>query len=197
MSLDCFTCPQPDNYAAIALQLQKTALDAEACIYPLEHTLREAVNKNTIVNASTSLGVIPTASRSLILVNYSTTFSNNSQNQVSGNAPPAGIYEVGFWCVAIASGAVTDNSFRQLEIVTRRVGAASTEPDDSFVAVLAFESATGLGMDMAINTTVTVNGNQNIFFGFLHNNASNININIGAIAWRTRISDLAVPRVVT
>jgi hypothetical protein len=197
VSLDCFTCPEPDNYAAIALQLQKTALDAEACINPLERTLREAVNKNTIVSVSTNTGAISPNIRSLILVNYSTTFTNNAQNQVSGNAPPAGIYEVGFWCVAIASGAVTDNSFRQLEILTRRVGAASNEPDDSFVATVIYESNTGLGMDMCLNTTVTVNGSQNIFFGFVHNNASNITINTGAIAWRTRISDLAVPRVVT
>ena len=81
--------------------------------------------------------------------------------------------------------------------VTRRVGAASNEPDDSFVATLIYESSTGLGMDMCLNTTVTVNGNQNIFFSFVHNNASNITINTGAIAWRTRISDLSVPRVVT
>jgi hypothetical protein len=197
MSLDCFTCPQPDNYAAIALQLQKTALDAEACIYPLEHTLREAVNKNTIVNVSTTAAQILPSVRSTILPTFTSTFSNNSLNQVSGNAPPAGIYEVGFWCTAIAVGATTDNSYRQLEIVTRRVGAASTEPDDSFVATVIYESSTGLGMDMGLNTTITVNGNQSVFFNFVHNNASNISISIGAIAWWTRISDLAVPRVVT
>jgi len=197
MSLDCFTCPQPDNYAAVALQLQKTALDAEACIYPLEHTLREAANKLTVVNVSTvAFQVLPNV-RSTLFLNVSSTFSNGTINQVSGNAPPAGIYEVGIACNAISVGATTDNSYRQLEIITRRVGAASTEPDDSFVATLIYESNTGLGMDMALNTTITVNGSQNIFYSFVHNNASNISISVGAVQWVTRISDLAVPRVVT
>jgi hypothetical protein len=196
VTTECFTCPQPANYAAVALQLQKTALDAENCIYPLEAVLRGAVNRPTLINTSTNTFAVLPNTRSVLIPTVATTFTNNSLNSVSGTAPPAGVYEVGIWFNAVASGATTDNSYRQVEIVTRPVGASSGEPDDSFVALVIYESSNGLGMDMGLNSTIVVNGKQNVFFNFVHNNASNINISIGAILWWTRISDLAIPRVV-
>jgi hypothetical protein len=193
--VDCFTCPEPANYAAIALQLQKTALDAENCIYPLEAQLRAAANRPTMVNISSTAPSIAPSTRTRFADSTTVTFSNSPDLSVQ-NVLPAGIYEAGVWLNATASGATTDNSFRQVEIVTRGLNDPSVIPDDSTVANVMYESSSGLGMDMLLNTTVFLDGTQRVQFYFTHNNASNIIIAAGAIFWITKISDSAIPRVV-
>ena len=195
MSTDCFTCPEPANYAAIALQLQKTALDAENCIYPLEALLRGAANRPTMVNISSTAPSIAPSTRTRFANSTTTTFSN-SPNLLVQNVLPAGIYETGVWLNATASGATTDNSFRQVEIITRGLNDPSTVPDDYTVSNVMYESNSGLGMDMLLNTTVVLDGTQQIQFYFTHNNASNVIIAAGAIFWCTKISDSTIPRVV-
>jgi hypothetical protein len=195
VSTDCFTCPQPDNYAAVALQLQKTALDAENCIYPLEAQLRAAANRPTVINIGSTAPSIAPSVRTRFGTSTTITFSN-SPNLFIQNAFPAGIYETGVWLNATASGATTDNSFRQVEIVTRGLNDPNNVPDDSTVANVMYESNSGLGMDMLLSTTVLLDGTQQIQFWFTHNNASNIIIAAGAIFWCTKISDLTIPRVV-
>ena len=49
---NCLDCPDEQNYAAIALQLQETALQAEQCLYDAEVALRAAVNPATIVRTT-------------------------------------------------------------------------------------------------------------------------------------------------
>ncbi len=197
MSIDCFTCPQPANYAAIALQLQKTAFDAENCIYPLEAQLRAAANRSTVVNVTSSLQAVSFATRTTIAFSNLTCTFSNSETSFLSSAPPPGIYHVGIWLNATAAGAVTDNSFRQLEIVTRPLLAPSVVPDDTSVSLVIFESNNGNGMDMGLDTLVTLDGLQAIRFEFLHANAgSAVNIAAGAIVWWTKISDLEIPRVV-
>lgn len=195
MSVDCYTCPQPANYAAVALQLQKTAMDAEGCIYTLEKQLRGATNRPTIVNITSSAPSIAPSTRTQIALATTLTFTNSTTLTLIAT-PPSGIYETGMWLNATPSGATTDNSFRQLEVVTRGALTPSTEADASSAASIVFESSSGLGMDMLINTVVTVDGTQAIRFFFTHNNASNVTIAAGAIVWATKISELAVPRVV-
>jgi len=195
VSTDCFTCPQPANYAAIALQLQKTALDAENCIYPLEALLRGAANRPTVINIGSTAPSIAPTTRSRIALTTTVTFSNSPTLFIQ-TPPPAGIYETGVWLNATPSGATTDNSFRQIEIITRGLNDPSTVPDDYTVSNVMYESNSGLGMDMLLNTTVLVDGTQQIQYLFTHNNASNVTIAAGAIFWWTRISDRTIPRVV-
>lgn len=195
MSTDCFTCPEPANYAAIALQLQKTAMDAENCIYPLEIALRGAANRPTVVNVSSSSSSITPSTRTQFNPNITVTFSN-SPDLFFGAILPAGIYECGVWLNATASGATTDNSFRQLQIVTRGVFDPSTVPDHYSVSSVVYESNSGNGMDMLLNTTIVVDGTEQIQVFFVHNNASNIVLAAGAILWWTKISDATIPRVV-
>lgn len=196
MSTDCFTCPQPANYAAIALQLQKTALDAEECIYPVEAALRAAANRPTLVNISSSAPSVAPSTRTRIALATTITFANSATLFVQ-TAPPAGIYEAGVWLNATPSGATTDNSFRQVEIVTRNLSDPSTTPDSSTVSNVMYESNSGNGMDMLLNTMVVVDGTQSILFYFTHNNAaSNVTIAAGAIFWWTWVSSVDIPRVV-
>lgn len=196
MTVDCFTCPQPANYAAVALQLQKTALDAEECIYPLEAALRAAANRPTTINVTASLQAVAPATRTRLGASFTLTFANSSTTSLN-SVPPAGIYEVGIWLNATASGATTDNSFRQIEIISRPLSAPSTTADSSTASSVMYESNSGNGMDMLLNTVVVLDGTQVIQFQFTHNNASNINIAAGAIAWWTWVSSTAIPRVVT
>ncbi len=194
MSTDCFTCPQPANYAAIALQLQKTAMDAENCIYPLEGLLRAAANRPTVINVSSAVVNMP-AARTRYNPLVTVTFSNSTDTSFSATLP-AGVYECGVWFNATASGATTDNSFRQLQIVTRGALDPSTVADHYSVSSVMYESNSGLGMDMLLNTTVVVDGTEEIQVFFVHNNASTINLAAGAILWWTKISDVTIPRVV-
>ena len=55
---DCFTCAEPENYAAVALKMQETALRAESCIYDLENRLRGAVNQPTLIVPVSSAGIL-------------------------------------------------------------------------------------------------------------------------------------------
>lgn len=195
MSTDCFTCPEPANYAAVALQLQKTAMDAENCIYLLEARLRSAANRPTVVNVSTSAPSIVTATRTRFNPSATVTFSNSPDLSFSAILP-AGIYETGVWFNATAAGATTDNSFRHIEIVTRGAFDPSTVADHYTASSVMYESNSGNGMDMLLNTTIVVDGTEQIQLFFTHNNASNIVLAAGAILWWTKVSDVTIPRVV-
>jgi hypothetical protein len=162
----------------------------------LEAQLRSAANRPTIVNITSTAPSIVVNTRTRIALSTTTTFSN-SANLLTQNTLPAGIYEAGVWLNATAAGAVTDNSFRQLEIVVRGVNDPSTVPDVYNAYAIIYESNNGSGMDMMLNTTVVLDGTQVIQYHFIHANAgSNVVIAAGAILWATKISDTTVPRVV-
>lgn len=205
---DCLTCPEPENYAAIALQLQNTALQAETCLYDLERRLRAGTNPPTTVYTSTSLPVsIPANTlRDISGVSLTVNFSNIPASTIFPPAPslsalgpnlPVGVYQVGVCLNAIAVGAVTDNSLRLIRIRTKKTGTPTNAPADAFAEVTIYEPNNGTGSDMSLMTVLTLNGSQDLLFSFLHTNtASNMDISIGATFWWSRLSDQVALRTV-
>jgi hypothetical protein len=104
---------------------------------------------------------------------------------------PAGVWLVGCYINAIATGAVNDNTFRHLFIVTRRANAFFSEVDRYVFSETQFEANSGNGVDMIGCTTVVANGLDDVLqFRFLHGNTSStLNISIGAIYFAHRLSD--------
>lgn len=192
MSDDCFDCMDPANYAAVALKLQETAFSAEACLFPVEKLLRQAVNLPTIIRTSTSTQSTTNGVQSTLAGTGSTTltFANSSYTDF-GTVPPAGVWVIGCYINAIAVGAVNDNTYRHLFIITRRRNAFFSEVDRYVFSQTQFEANVGNGVDMQGCTTMTSNGSDDLFqFRFLHGNtSSNLNISIGAIYWAQRVSD--------
>lgn len=200
----CLACMQASNYAAVALKLQRTALDAEACIYEMERNLRRVANPDTTIFTTTALISVPISADLTPLVpstgNEAITFSNNTglSSIVSGYTP--GVWQIGAIVNAIASGAVNDNTYRNLYIRVRRsLTDPDTVPDFYRAMASATESNTGVGVDITLSATVVfITGNEQVEIAFQHGNAASaINISIGSTWWATKLSTQTTLGVVT
>lgn len=196
---DCVDCPDEQNYAAIALQLQETAMQAEACLYEVETKLREVTNPETIVitmnNAvNVANGVLSSIGQAIGTVQ----FANSPRiNMVGGtNVWTPGVWEVGAAVSAAPTGAVTVNTIRALFIAVHRGGDPQTV--DRYVTVnVETEPNDGLPVDLTATTTVVIGPRDEIHFYFLHDNAGSVvAIAAGALYWATRLSDDTALRVV-
>jgi hypothetical protein len=197
---DCLTCPEPENYAAVALQLQNTALQAEACLFNLERQLRSATNPLTTIITSTGAEIVaPNVLTDLGITSFTLNYSNWTANQLLGLGPnlPPGVYQVGAMFTATATGVVNDNSLRLLRIRTKKAGTPTAAEPDFFDELTIYEPNNGNGSDMSLMTTVTLNGNQELLFSFEHTNTSStLSIGIGARYWWSRLSDQVALRAV-
>lgn len=191
---ECFTCAEPQNFAAVALKLQQTAIQAENCIYDLETRLRTAVNLPMLIVPVTiapfSSGTVPA------ILSFGTVIFQNSTMSNFGNALPRGVYEVGLSFTITATGAVNDNSFRFAEIGVRPALAPLSQPNSYNVFETTFETNTGNGMDMAISTIIESDGTDRVTFYAQHGNTSSTCTISSGLAWAIKLSDLDAPRVV-
>lgn len=209
MTVDAVTdlaCMDGANMAAIALQLQHTARQAESRIYALEQRLRAADNLPTKVQRSTvtitgyvadpfigdqSIGPQNSAGT------WVTDFDNTGVSQnVDSTALTMfgllgeGLYEFGIACNVIASGAVTDNSYRVFRIVLYRQDPTAV---DGIVAyeesgVTLYESNTGVGVDAVVTAEFRMEATDRVAFLLQHANASTLNSTAGTLVWMTKKS---------
>ena len=197
---ECMTCPQDPNYAAIALQLQNTALQAEECLFDLERQLRNATNPLTTVLTSTGAELVAAnVLQDLGITSYTVNFSNWSAIQLVnlGTNLPTGVYQVGASITATATGAVDANSLRVLRIRTKKHGTPTNATADFSDEVTIYDPNNGNGVDMSLMTTVTLDGNQDLVFSFVHTNTSStLSVGIGATYWWSRLSDQVALRTV-
>lgn len=198
MSDNCLDCPDEQNYAAIALQLQETALEAEACLFAAETALRQVTNPQTIVFNVT--GAEP-AVLANVLLRIGTSagtvaFANSPRiNMVQGAVVwTPGVWEVGCAITASATGAVTVDSLRELFIQVLRTGTSTT----TFSSVITTsEPNDGVGVDMIHSVILTIEAGEEIRFYFRHGNTgSTVQVAAGALYWATRLSDATALRVV-
>lgn len=189
-------CPEPDNYAAVALQLQETALQVEQRLYAVERTLRAAGNRPTIVQTTTAAltGLVSSLSFNDIqpgIVATTTNFNNMPGGWSYSTVPVLpgpGAYDIGCCLNAIASGGVTDNSLRQVRIQQLRAvpGGGSVQSLVDTAEATVFEANVGGGMDITVVGTFHLQPGDEINFEIRHQNAaSTLNISIGAIYWTT------------
>lgn len=206
------SCPDPQNYAAVAKQLHETALEAEARISSLEYQLRAAANRPTIVQTTTALRTgIAAATDSLIGPSFGSGFTTNFNNtlldsdeQIANNDEVFnvlgdGIYEVGFTCNAIPSGVVDNGTNRIFRIQQYTPDPSSSGPLQmggrliDHASYTLFESNVGNGVDVSLAGQFRITAGDWIFFTLLHaNTSSTMNIAIGAIGWLHKLSDLSL-----
>jgi hypothetical protein len=209
------SCPSSEeNFAAIAKQLHQTAVQAEDRIYDLEFQLRAAANRPTIIQVSDTLETGIFAGTMQLIgpragVSFVTTFNNTVHNSTNGVANsndffPAvgeGVYEVGFTCTAIASGAATADSYRIFRIQHHTADSTSAGTIQvgfrlvDEISHTIVEASTGLGVEVSIAGHFRLLSTDRIFVTLVHNNASNINISIGAKLWAHKASDLTLTAV--
>lgn len=190
---DCFECAQPANYAAIALKLQDTALDAEQCIFALERRLRGAVNLPTLITTANAGAFGNDIAQPLGLA--AATFQNSTMTSF-GFPLPRGVYQAGLSFTITATGAVNDNTYRFAIIATRNAYAAASVPDTFNIFETCFEANNGAGMDMTVHTVIESDGNDLVRFRAQHGNTSSTCAVTNGICWVTRLSDLDAPQVV-
>jgi hypothetical protein len=187
------SCPQPANYAAIAKQMHQTALEAETRIFDLEHLLRSAVNRPTIVQVSTSaitgipvnsewnIGTTGGADFSTLFNNTSVQFADNTDAfEVLGD----GVYEVGLYANMSASGAVNVSSSRYFSIFHNR-------PDPIAVDGLTrvteasqhlSDPNAGVGVDGTLSALFRVQRQDRLAFSVFHTNTSStVNVPVGTL----------------
>jgi hypothetical protein len=197
---ECFDCMDPANYAAVALKLQQTALAAEACLFPVERSLRSAANLPTLIR-TLAAPVACTANVMKVLDTFATlTFTNFTPSPTFGSTfsqLPAGVWQVGAFVNATATGTVDDNTYRQLSIVTRTLFSPTSVANTYTMLETQFEANVGIGVDLTLCTTVALNGNESIQFQFLHGNTSStLNAATGSFFWAHRLSDEIALKVV-
>lgn len=200
------SCPEPENYAAVAKQMHETALEAEARIFELEHLLRFAVNRPTLIQtttvAITGLGanidnlIGPGQTTSTRTFDNTALLSEKGVDEFDIFAELGeGLYEVGMFANVIASGAVDDNSIRSFRIVQQR-----PDPNLGVVTVqdsgyTMFESNTGVGSDCCIVSHFRMRTSDRLAFIFFHQNTSStMNVSSGNIFWLHKLSDSSIIR---
>jgi hypothetical protein len=189
---DCFDCLEPANYAAVALKLQSTALQAEACLFDIEKVLRNAVNLPTLIRTSTATQGISNGQVATLAGTGSTTITfANSSYTAFNQVLPAGVWLVGAYINPVATGGVDDNTYRQLTICTRIAFSPSSTANIYTFTETQFEANVGNGVDMLGCTTLNSTGtNELLTFQLIHANASSsLAVQIGAIYWAHRLSD--------
>jgi hypothetical protein len=191
---ECFNCADPQNYAAVALKLQQTAMQAESCIYALETTLRAAINQPALIVPVSYTGMSSSSTPNFLVLG--TPIFQNSPLANFGNPLPRGVYEAGLSFNIAATGAVNDNTYRFAQIGVRNVYAPLSQPNSFNAWQTSFESNSGNGMDMGLHTVIESDGNDRIsFYAYHGNTSSTCNITFG-LGWVVRLSDLDAPRVV-
>lgn len=198
---NCLDCPDEQNYAAIALQLQETALQAEACLYEVETLLRQVTNPPTVLFTVT--GIEPVSANVFQRIGEAagtTVFANSPRINMSTVSVDwtAGVWEVGVCVTAVSSGATTVDSIRELSIGVLPSNAPTSPsiPTAAFSSITTTEPNDGVGVDMTHSTVVIVEEGEEVAFFFRHTNASIVNIQAGALYWATRLSDSTALRVV-
>lgn len=196
---NCVDCPDEQNYAAIALQLQETALQAEACLYAVETSLREVTNPETILLTMTgSQGAAVNVLTRIGGGVGTVTFANTPRiNFLTTSIPwTPGVWEVGACITVTSTGAVTADSLRELFIITRRTNDSTAIPD-TFQSVLTMtEPNDGVGVDMSHTTVVVLDEGEEIRFYIRTTNVTGVTVAAGALFWASRLSDASSLRVV-
>lgn len=204
------SCPNPQNYAAVAKQLHETALQVEARIYELEYQLRAAANRPTIVQTTTAAqtGITSAGGEQIIGpgqgVAFTETFNNTavasdepiSNNDTILNVLADGLYEVGLTGNVIPSGAADANSFRIVRVQHYTPDPGSAGPILTGFSMVnhasytTFESNVGNGEDFTLVGEFKMKAGDLIYFTLQHNNtSSSMNLSTGAIAWIHKLSD--------
>lgn len=188
---DCFTCPGDENYAAVSLQLQQTAQQAEGCLYDLEHSLRAAANLPTTLLVTTATQTIGANANVPIggLTSNTVAFSNMQLVSTTWltRPPGEGMWHIGASFNCIATGAVTVDTYRIFDIRTQKFPGIG--PITNTIVSTQYEPNNGTGVDISFSTVFPLTATDEVQLRFLHNNASSVNISIGARFWLTRISD--------
>ena len=209
------SCMEPNNYAAVAKQLHKTAVEAEQRIYDLEYLLRAAANRPTVIQRTDVLqtGFSSGFEQSIgtsVGFSFVSLFNNTkleSDEALSGNSEVFdvlgdGVYEVGLTGNVVASGIVDVNSYRILCILQFTPDPLDTNPLLSGYRLVdhacntLFESNVGIGMDFSLAAEFRIRAGDIMLFTLLHNNTSStMNLTIGSLGWIHRISDAHVTAV--
>lgn len=197
--MTCLTCPDEANLGDVALQLQKTALEAEACIYEQEKLLRSAVNRPTILVTTTASFVVPTGVETTLAGSGTPTVTfNNSTISTPSTAWQnffliGGIISCGI-TYNVTAGAPTDNTLRRTALGLRNIFDPSPDFSQSLV-FSQYETTATNGIDVSVHGVFsalpgTVVGNATLY----HLNGSNMTVAAGAILWATRLGDSTATR---
>lgn len=186
--MSCLTCPTDPNLGDVALQLQKTALEAEACIYTQEQLLRSAVNRPTVITS------IQTPQNLLVNVQYdfndftdTLVFANTALTNWSDFFNLGGIIMCGMFFNVTATGAATDNTSRRAFLRTKRNNMA---PITNETLLTIFETTASGGIDFSMTATFACETNDFGEAAFVHENTgSSLTLAAGATLWATRIGD--------
>jgi hypothetical protein len=197
------SCPTGDNYAAIALQLQETALETESRLIDLEQRLRAAVNRPTILQVST------TARTGLVLnlegsigpagfASFTTVFNNTGLDDNIDDAGQTmtqwlgdGLYEIGLYANLTASGAVNDNTYRLFTIAIDTVDPTVLTGFRRRLKseLTLYETNTGVGTDGVVTLEARLTGQDQIKFLARHGNtSSSMNAPAGVWVWLSKVS---------
>lgn len=199
--MSCLTCPADPNLADVALLLQKSALEAEACIFEQEKLLRGAVNEPTVVVTSNASFTITNGFDSTLIpesITYTALFNNASTLDASIAWShlflTGGIFLCGVNYNATAT-TPTNNSVRRTSLGVRFPDFVGY--NQSLIFTQYETSATG-GADVSVVGVFAVEPNTNIGRAtLLHTNtASTVTIAAGLVVWATRLGDISVIRTV-
>lgn len=198
--MSCLTCPTDPNLADVALLLQKSALEAEACIFEQEKLLRSAVNRPTVLVSSTTTFAASNGSEGFFTEFIDAVTIFNNANNLDGMNAWRNVFLMGgiFLCgVNFTATAATpdDNTLRRTSLGVRSV------PDTGYSQSIIFtqyETTAANGVDVSVAAVFAVE--PNIVVGqaslLVTNTSSAVTIGTGALIWATRLGDSSIVRMV-
>lgn len=189
-------CPQPDNMAAIALQMQRTALETEAALFAIENQLSASLNRPTWVIDSTAnvVGITALVDQFLLAGAAAVERFNNTGVDLNLSSwvvlPFTGLWQVGYSCIVVASGVVDDNSYRDFKLRHGRpfpspLGFTTIWEED----YLLYETNTGTGVDGGVVAEFNAQAGDVVAPMLQHaNTSSTLTMQVPMRMWATLLS---------
>lgn len=193
------TCLDGEDYAAIALYLQRTARTIEAALIDQQADLTAYTNRASILFTTTVTTTVITGSGQVMPDGRTATPTSFTGATVNGGgfsvasagstvvltAARSGWYDFGGYCNLIAAGAVTVNSERLIYIQARQVPDPPATVSTITYQERSVDTNTG-GENLVVAGLIYLLANRPVTLSQLvsHNNlASNVVTQIGAKMW--------------
>lgn len=195
-----FPCPSPEDYGAIALYMQRLAFEIEEKLNS-EQTLADFAYRpyTDIWKTSAVFGPIPfngllfiNWQNNLVFRNYSLPgvpiFGNNT-----GTFPAPGVYHIGYFVNTTTVGAANADSFRRVQMKIQKetnIGSVTFYNIDRLIGEEGIAGGNFFGSEGVVIIDQDYQA-WKVVTEFTHGNtSSDMNLQAGALAWRTYLGTL-------
>jgi len=195
-----FPCPSPEDYGAIALYMQRLAFEIEEKLNAEQVSANLAYRPFTDVWKTTAI-FGPISSSGILFIDWlnNLVFRNYTLSGAprfggsSGTFPAPGVYHMGFFVNTTTVGAANADSFRRVDMKIQKetnIGSVTFYNIDRLIGEEGIAGGNFFGSEGVVIIDQDYQAWKAVT-EFTHGNtSSDMNLQVGALAWRTYLGTL-------